>query len=771
MSREKLLKMYKNKESDHTFLPIILKKDPSAKIQEYEIKKSGHPENLILDLFASQKKELFKIQNPGSRFSDEELSRLYQEWVSDKNPDEEGTWIFYPWSNRLLHILDKDEFITLRTSRNHHKITPGEQSELYHKRIGIIGLSVGHAVAVSIATERICGTLKLADFDTIELSNLNRLKTGLHNIGLNKCIVTAREIAEIDPFIEIECFTDGITEQNMHHFLTGGGKLDILIDECDDVEVKVACRNMARQNRIPVVMETSDRGMLDVERFDLEHNRPIFHGLLQGIPDEKLKNISPQDRVPLVMKIVDATKGSVRGRASLLEVGQSISTWPQLASAVTLGGGVVTDVTRRMLLHQFTDSGRYYVDLEQIISNQNTNVDTPAHPAAPLPFSLENAIRIADSLRYETIALIPSETELMEIVEAAGQAPSAGNEQPWKWLFRNGRLHLFQDQSRSFSFANVDNAAANLALGAAYANLVLKSYELGYGVQSKIFPLGEQSDLKAIIYFRSKDHNGTEHVLFPELTKFIDQRSTNRNTGVQSELTEEDRYTFNAMMEIQPSLSLHLLADRQDIKKIGAVAAECDLITLLNEHGHHDHFERNTRWTADEYSSTNDGIPFQAYTNASSLMAAMTVLRDKKVASALKKIGGGNTFLHATKASISSSAGIGLLTVKEPSPFSFFQGGIQMQIIWLKATEMGYALQPLYKPVSLFQRLESGSGIEPDEEVKLKKLRDKFRSIVNLQRNEIEVFLFKLAASEKQLINTKRLPTSKILFRVNDSVE
>jgi molybdopterin/thiamine biosynthesis adenylyltransferase len=763
--------MYKNKESDHTFLPIILKKDPSAKIQEYEIKKSGHPENLILDLFASQKKELFKIQNPGSRFSDEELSRLYQEWVSDKNPDEEGTWIFYPWSNRLLHILDKKEFITLRTSRNHHKITPGEQSELYHKRIGIIGLSVGHAVAVSIATERICGTLKLADFDTIELSNLNRLKTGLHNIGLNKCIVTAREIAEIDPFIEIECFTDGITEQNMHHFLTGGGKLDILIDECDDVEVKVACRNMARQNRIPVVMETSDRGMLDVERFDLEHNRPIFHGLLQGIPDEKLKNISPQDRVPLVMKIVDATKGSVRGRASLLEVGQSISTWPQLASAVTLGGGVVTDVTRRILLHQFTDSGRYYVDLEQIISNQNTNVDTPAHPAAPLPFSLENAIRIADSLRYETIALIPSETELMEIVEAAGQAPSAGNEQPWKWLFRNGRLHLFQDQSRSFSFANVDNAAANLALGAAYANLVLKSYELGYGVQSKIFPLGEQSDLKAIIYFRSKDHNGTEHVLFPELTKFIDQRSTNRNTGVQSELTEEDRYTFNAMMEIQPSLSLHLLADRQDIKKIGAVAAECDLITLLNEHGHHDHFERNTRWTADEYSSTNDGIPFQAYTNASSLMAAMTVLRDKKVASALKKIGGGNTFLHATKASISSSAGIGLLTVKEPSPFSFFQGGIQMQIIWLKATEMGYALQPLYKPVSLFQRLESGSGIEPDEEVKLKKLRDKFRSIVNLQRNEIEVFLFKLAASEKQLINTKRLPTSKILFRVNDSVE
>jgi hypothetical protein len=29
-------------------------------------------------------------------------------------------------------------------------------------------------------------------------------------------------------------------------------------------------------------METSDRGVLDVERFDLEPDRPIFHGLLPG---------------------------------------------------------------------------------------------------------------------------------------------------------------------------------------------------------------------------------------------------------------------------------------------------------------------------------------------------------------------------------------------------------------------------------------------------------------------------------------------------------
>ena len=44
--------------------------------------------------------------------------------------------------------------------------------------------------------------------------------------------------------------------------------------------MKLLVREMARERRIPVLMETSDRGVLDVERFDLEPDRPIFHGLL-----------------------------------------------------------------------------------------------------------------------------------------------------------------------------------------------------------------------------------------------------------------------------------------------------------------------------------------------------------------------------------------------------------------------------------------------------------------------------------------------------------
>jgi hypothetical protein len=71
------------------------------------------------------------------------------------------------------------------------------------------------------------------------------------------------------------------------------------------------------------------------------------------------------------MKIIGVEQLSDRAKSSLMEVKKTISTWPQLATSVILGGAVGADVSRRILLVQFHDSGRYYVDLDQIISDKN----------------------------------------------------------------------------------------------------------------------------------------------------------------------------------------------------------------------------------------------------------------------------------------------------------------------------------------------------------------------------------------------------------------
>src|SRR5262249_11009104 len=120
---------------------------------------------------------------------------------------------------------------------------------------------------------------------------------------------------------------------------------------------------------IPVLMDTSDRGLIDVERFDREPIRPIFHGMVGSLQADTLKGLPTKDKVPFLLRILDETRISTASAASLLEIQQTVSTRPQSASAVTLGGAVITDVARRLLLGTFTDSGRFYVDLEALVGD------------------------------------------------------------------------------------------------------------------------------------------------------------------------------------------------------------------------------------------------------------------------------------------------------------------------------------------------------------------------------------------------------------------
>ncbi|TDE18171.1 Rv1355c family protein [Dyadobacter psychrotolerans] len=769
--------MYLKEELNTIYLPIIVKRNQENGIQEIEEILNHNTGIAVLDLFTSQKKELFKIRNPKTKLSHEQTDKLFKEWETDKILEDEGLWVYYPWSNRLIHILDKEEFIELRTNRNLYRISPIEQSNLFNKKIGIIGLSVGHAVALSIATERLCGKLKLADFDTIELSNLNRLKTGLHNIGLNKCVVTAREIAEIDPFIEIECYQKGINNENLSSFLIEGGKLDILIDECDDLEIKIASRVMAKDLKIPVLMETSDRGMLDVERFDLEPERPVLHGILSNMPLDKFQNISEQDRLPLVLKMVNAVNGSRRGKVSLLEIGQTISTWPQLASAVAMGGGVVADVSRRILLNQFTESGRYYVDLEDIVANKkadpNSIVDEEILSQNPYqPFDLNEAIRIADSLVPADGYYAPEDQIIEEIVKAACQAPSTGNDQPWKWLYRNHRLHLFHDRYRSFSFGDFDQIASNLSFGAAVENVILKSNELGLKVKSSLFPLGTESILIAAIdFFNSNKNVVSEPVFSPWSVKFIYDRTTNRNPSYPAEVSETELNSLKEAAESVDGALFHYISDRQQMLALGKIIGECDRIRLLNANGHRDFVEREMKWTGDEAEKSRDGIDIRTLGMNSSQMAALSIIRDSEISKALKSIDGGTALIDVTMKTISTASGLGIVTLPEYSYQNFFLGGMSLQRLWLKAEELQFAVHPLISPFYLFPRVTNGNGagLDQKEVSHLTTLRKKFLDIVPVNENAAGVFLFKIARAAVPEIKSYRLPLGETLF-INNQI-
>ncbi|MEV7415616.1 ThiF family adenylyltransferase [Streptomyces sp. NPDC089919] len=323
----------------------------------------------VLDTIEEQLAELVTSREPVLRTSPQAVRRAVAQQLGGTEPHAYGTWAWYPWSGRLVHLLPRDEFRLVRTDRNRGRIERPEQRRLMGRRVGIIGLSVGSSAALTFAMEGIGGAFKLADFDTLSVSNLNRLRAGVHHLGLNKCVVAARQMLEIDPWLDIEIHPGGLTDETMEEFFTGGaGPIDLLVEECDTPYVKLAARRRARALGIPVVMDANDRGLLDVERFDLEPDRPLLHGLLGDTTCEDLVGLTFEESVDVILAMVDRDRISPELAAAIPRIGTTLSSWPQLASGVALGGALTAEAARRILLGLPRPSGRFYADLETLTS-------------------------------------------------------------------------------------------------------------------------------------------------------------------------------------------------------------------------------------------------------------------------------------------------------------------------------------------------------------------------------------------------------------------
>jgi hypothetical protein len=323
----------------------------------------------VADTVESQLEELIRAREPGRDFDTAALAAARRDQLEGAQAWSYGTWAWYPWSGRLVHVLPREEFRLVRTDRNRGKIDRPGQRRLLDKRIGVIGLSVGNSAALTLAQEGVGGAFKLADFDTLSVSNLNRLRAGLHQIGVNKAVLAARQMFEIDPYLDIEIFPAGLTEDTVKEFFLGGrGPIDLLVEECDTPWVKLAARETARELGVPVVMDANDRGLLDVERFDREPHRPLLHGRLGPLTAEDCLDLDFAERVGLIVDMVDPKRISPALAASIPEIGRTLSSWPQLASGVALGGALVTEAARRILLGGPCGSGRFYVDLAELIA-------------------------------------------------------------------------------------------------------------------------------------------------------------------------------------------------------------------------------------------------------------------------------------------------------------------------------------------------------------------------------------------------------------------
>lgn len=586
---------------------------------------------------------------------------------------EPSRWAYYPWRRTVVAVLGPRGYRAVRLDRNRNNITRAEQDRLGALRIGVAGLSVGHVIAHTLAAQGLCGNLRLADFDHLELSNLNRVPASVFDLGVNKAHVAARRIAELDPYLPVQVFDAGLTVDTVDAFLDG---LDIVIEECDSLDMKALLREGARARRIPVLMATSDRGLVDVERFDQEPQRPILHGLLGDLDIGLLPGMSSRDKVPHILRHLDAERLSPRTAASLLEIDRTVSTWPQVASDVVLGASALAEGVRRIGLGEELRSGRTRIDIGGALDQ----LDEPGMARhRPAPVDLHEPPQLPGMAGI--------------IAAAAIRAPSGGNVQPWR--VQAGPAGITIDIAvQHTSTMDVGFRGSAVAVGAALMNARIAA--AAHHVLGPVSLAGhvDGSPLRATLELA----DGTD----PELADLYQpmlERETNRHHGNPRPIDAATIEVLGAAAH-RECARLHLITERDDIAHAATILAASDRTRYLTPHLHEE-MVSELRWPGDPEPDT--GIDVRSLELDAGDLAMLDILRRTDVMTRLAQWNAGGALGEDTRDRISASSALAVITVPGRDLRDYARGGAAIELVWIIAQQRGLTVQPV-SPVFLYAR-------------------------------------------------------------------
>jgi molybdopterin/thiamine biosynthesis adenylyltransferase len=323
----------------------------------------------IVDRYDLLLEDLFLIRNPRFKFIKEhadEVKVFTEEYCAGKTLEEAGEWFFFPWNKTLAHYLPHEEHQEIRTARNRNIITKEEQAKLYDLTVAYAGLSVGSHGALTFALMGGARHIKIADPDEVSPSNLNRIRFDFLALGRKKVDLVREYIYQLNPYAEIEVFDSGVSEELMDAFLKGA---DVLVEETDNLEMKIRLRLAARERGIPVVMATDngDNVIVETERFDLDKTKQLFNGVIGDVNLEMFKSFAPSDLPKLATKIAGPELVTERMMSSLLQVGREIYSWPQLGDAATLSGVAIAYILKRLALGQAVNEEKCEISLDALL--------------------------------------------------------------------------------------------------------------------------------------------------------------------------------------------------------------------------------------------------------------------------------------------------------------------------------------------------------------------------------------------------------------------
>lgn len=138
-----------------------------------------------------------------------------------------------------------------RYNRNMEALSAEECTQLFTKRVAVIGCGgLGGTVIEALARVGV-GFLRIVDGDVFEESNLNRqLMCTEQTLGQEKALAAKERIAVVNSSVEVDARVTLFTEENAAKLLDG---IDCVVDCLDNLEARFWLAHACQERELPIV--------------------------------------------------------------------------------------------------------------------------------------------------------------------------------------------------------------------------------------------------------------------------------------------------------------------------------------------------------------------------------------------------------------------------------------------------------------------------------------------------------------------------------------
>ncbi len=340
-----------------------------------------------------------------------------------------------------------------------------------------------------------------------------------------------------------------------------------------------------------------------------------------------------------------------------------------------------------------------------------------------------------------------------KILEAAVQAPSGDNVQPWKFHVSDNFtiIKLYNLPEKDNSYYNYQQSASYIAHGALIENISIAAQHLGCQMDYQLFPEHGNDNYVAKITLSASELQQND--LYPAIFK----RSTNR---FQYQRTEVDIKLLQSLKDSVKNIDtakISLVTEKDKVNKLAKELMVNDRIVFECKDIHHFLFDK-IRWNKKQIEETRDGMPVGVLGLSFIEKLSFPLMRFwwyVKIANrlGLSRIIGLKCWWGCKNSSI-----LGMVSIQGNDKQAFVEGGRAVQRLWLEATKQGFALQPIIGLTLLINRLKKNNlqGFSDKHQKQVQRVAETLPELFELSESETLIMGFRLGV-DKQL--DKRIRT------------